>query len=240
MTLDDLLGGLFPAGHRVERGPHGTLSGTASLPDGRAAAVIGIVDQTPLGVDAALVLAGQVLAVVERGGETPIVVLIDTASQNMARRDELLALNEYLAHLAKSLTLAAIQGHRTVGILFGHAAAGAFIATALSTELLVALPGAEPSVMDLPSIARVTKLSLGRLKEMAKSTPIFTPGVDPLFAIGAVGEKWPADRSLAERLAAALRAPARRTDERDHLGLERKGRLQAAGIAERVAKEAIA
>src|SRR5437016_5886355 len=100
-----------------------------------------------------------VLAAVEAGNPAPIVVIVDTASQNMARR-ELLGLNEYLAHLFKSLTLAAMHGHRTVSVLFGHAAAGAFIAAALPSQSLVALPGAEPSVMDLRSISRVTKLPL--------------------------------------------------------------------------------
>jgi malonate decarboxylase gamma subunit len=158
----------------------------------------------------------------------------------MARRDELLGLNEYLAHLAKSLALAAQHGHPTVSVLFGHAAAGAFIATALSSQWLVALPGAEPSVMDLPSISRVTKLPLDQLKELAKSTPIFAPGVAPLFAIGAVTETWSAKEPFAPRLAALLRQPLATSDLRDQIGLERKGRVLAQKIAERVAAEAAA
>src|SRR5271168_3411062 len=152
MTLDEVLASLFPSGHTVERGPSGTLHGTAKVEALGEVTVVGIVGGTPLGVDAAIVLAGHVLAAVEAGSRAPIVVLVDTASQNMARRDELLGLNEHLAHLAKSLALAAMRGHPTVSVLFGHAAAGAFIATALSSESLVALPGAKPSVMDLPSI----------------------------------------------------------------------------------------
>jgi malonate decarboxylase gamma subunit len=158
----------------------------------------------------------------------------------MARRDELLGLNEYLAHLAKSLALAALHGHRTVSVLFGHAAAGAFIATALSSQSLVALAGAEPSVMDLPSISRVTKLPLEQLKELAKTTPIFAPGVEPLFATGAVMEIWAANEPLASRLAALLAQPVSTSDLRDRVGLERKGRLLAQKIAERVAAEAAA
>jgi malonate decarboxylase gamma subunit len=240
MTLDEVLASLFPCGHAVERGPSGTLHGTAKVEGQGEAAVVGIVGGTPLGVDGAILLAGHVLAVVEAGGRAPIVVLVDTASQNMARRDELLGLNEYLAHLAKSLALAAVHGHRTVSILFGHAAAGAFIATALSSQSLVALTGAEPSVMDLPSISRVTKLPLEELKELAKSTPIFAPGVEPLFATGAVAEIWAADEPLASRLAALLRQLAATSDLRDRIGLERKGRLLAQQIAERIAMEAAA
>ena len=238
MTLDDVLTSLFPSGHQVERGPSGTLHGTAKVEGYSKVTVVGIVGGTPLGVDAAILLAGHVLAAVEAGGRAPVIVLVDTSSQNMARRDELLGLNEYLAHLAKSLALAAVHGHRTVSVLFGHAAAGAFIATALSSQSLVALPGAEPSVMDLPSISRVTKLPLADLEELAKSTPIFAPGVEPLFATGAVAETWAADEPFAPRLAALLRQPVATSDLRDRSGLERKGRLLAQQIAERVATEA--
>jgi malonate decarboxylase gamma subunit len=158
----------------------------------------------------------------------------------MACRDELLGLNEYLAHFVKSLALAAIHGNRAVSVLFGHAAAGAFIATALSSQSLLALPGAERSVMDLPSISRVTKLPLEQLTELAKSTPIFAPGVAPLFAIGAVAEIWAADQPLAPRLAALHQQPVATLDPRDRIGLERRGRLLAHKIAERVAAEAAA
>ena len=238
MTLDEVLASLFPSGHSVERGPSGTLHGAAKVDGQGEVTFVGIVDGTPLGVDGTILLAGHVLAAVEAGDRAPIVVLVDTASQNMARRDELLGLNEYLAHLFKSLTLAAVHGHRTVSVLFGHAAAGAFIATLLPSQSLVALPGAEPSVMDLPSISRVTKLPLDQLKELAKSTPIFAPGVAPLFATGAVTEIWSANEPFAPRLAALLQQPVAASDPRDRIGLERKGRLLAKNIAERVAAEA--
>ncbi len=41
---------------------------------------------------------------------------------------------------------------------------------ALATDILFGLPGAAPAVMDLPSIARVTKLPESRLVELAKTT----------------------------------------------------------------------
>ena len=240
MTLDEVLASLFPSGHSVERGPSGTLRGAAKVDGQGEMTVVGIVGGTPLGVDGAILLTGHVLAAVEAGSRAPIVVLVDTASQNMARRDELLGLNEYLAHLVKGLALAAMHGHRTVSVLFGGAAAGAFIATALSSQSLVALAGAEPSVMDLPSISRVTKLPLEQLKELAKSTPIFAPGVEPLFATGAVTETWAENEPLAPRLVALLRQPVGTSDLRDRIGFERKGRLLAKNIAERVAAEAAA
>jgi malonate decarboxylase gamma subunit len=241
MTLDDVLSALFPRGYQIERGPSGTLHGTTRIEGHDKVTVVGISGGTPLGVDGAILLARHVLAAVEAQDRAPIVVLVDTASQNMARRDELLGLNEHLAHLAKSLALAAMQGHQTVSVLFGHAAAGAFIALGLSSQSLVALPDAEPSVMDLPSISRVTKLPLEQLQDLAQSTPIFAPGIEPLFAIGAVTDIWAAgDQPFGKRLAALLQQPAGTSDSRDRIGLERKGRLLAKKIAERVIAEAAA
>jgi len=73
MTLDDLLGLLFPSGHTVERGPSGTVHGTAKVEGQGEVTVIGIAEGTPLGVDGATILAGHILAAVEAGGRAPIV-----------------------------------------------------------------------------------------------------------------------------------------------------------------------
>ena len=233
MTLDEILRSLFPAGHRVE--VHGgVLDGTASLPGGVRADVVGVVDRIPLGIDEAIRLSGAVLQASRRGGDGPILVLVDSDSQRMSKRDELLGLNEYLAHVAKCLTLAAAMGRHTVGLLYGHTAAGAFIATALATRSLVALPGAEPEVMDLPSMARVTKLSLEVLKEKARSTPVFAPGLDNLVQTGVVLRIWDETRSLAEQLVELLDAGLDIGDRRDRLGRDSGGRPKAADVAERV------
>jgi malonate decarboxylase gamma subunit len=138
-----------------------------------------------------------------------------------------------LAEADKALLFAKAQGHRTIGLLYGGSAAGAFIATALSTDTLVALPGAHPAVMDLPSMARVTKLPLDVLKAKAQATPVFAPGLDNLLRTGAIHTVWDADKPLAVQLLAVLAKPSGR-DMRDRLGAERGGRPKAAEIAERV------
>jgi malonate decarboxylase gamma subunit len=147
-------------------------------------------------------------------------------------------LNEYLAHLAKALLLADAQGHPTIGLLYGHSAAGAFIATALATRVLVALPGAHPSVMDLPSVARVTKLSLEKLEAMARSTSVFAPGLDNMIQAGAVQAVLDPARPLGPQIAALVAAGPAAGDTRDALGLERGGRPLAHAIAARVVREA--
>ena len=235
MTLDAILASLFPDGHAVTV-TDGLISGDGPFGAGRLA-VIGIDGDVPLGIEGACHLAGRVLDVVRAGGGTPILVLIDSDSQRMSRRDELLGLNEYLAHLAKALLLADAKGHPTIGLLYGHSAAGAFIATALATRVLAALPGAHPSVMDLPSVARVTKLPLERLEEMARATPVFAPGLDNMVRAGAVQAVLDPARPLAPQVAALI-AEAPPSDTRDALGRERGGRPLAHDIAARVVREA--
>ena len=235
MTLADILTSLFPAGHRVAVSD-GLIRGEASLPGGGTLHVLGIAEETPLGIEGALALAGHVLDIAGKGDGTPLLMLIDSASQRMSRHDELLGLSEYLAHLAKSLLLAEARGHRTVGLLYGGSAAGAFIATALATGTLVALPGARPAVMDLPSMARVTKLSFDVLQAKAETTPVFAPGLDNLAKTGAIHAVWDPAKPLAGQLADLLATPVE-ADHRDRLGAERGARPKAAVIAVRVIAE---
>ena len=232
MMLDDILASLFPEGHDVAN-DHGLLLGSGRLRGGGRAVVIGVTDRTAVGVDEAIRLSRHVLNALEQDGG-PILVLVDSDSQRMSKRDELLGLNEFLAHLAKCLIHADMQGRHTVGLLYGHSAAGAFLATALATRVLVALPGAEPAVMDLPSMSKVTKLSIDVLKGKAKSTPVFAPGLDNLAQTGAVLATWDEKTSLAEQLKALLDHTQNSGDQRDRLGRIRNGRPKAAGIAERV------
>ncbi len=233
MTLDEILDSLFPDGHDVAR-HRGLLTGSGALAGGGRAEVIGIADRTALGIDEALTLSGRVIDAVERGGDGPILVLVDSDSQRMSKRDELLGLNEFLAHLAKCLIHADLVGRPTVGLLYGDTAAGAFIATALATRILVALPGAEPRVMDLPSMSKVTKLPLELLEEKARSTPVFAPGLDNLAQCGGVLATWDAGKPLADQLRSLLDGTSDGADRRDRLGEQRQGRPKAAEIADRV------
>lgn len=232
MTLDDILASLFPGGHDVRK-DQGILLGSGQLRSGGRALVIGVADRTPVGVDEAMRLSRAVLGSLA-DGRGPIVVIVDSDSQRMAKRDELLGLNEFLAHLAKCLIYADMHGRPTIGLLYGHSAAGAFLATALATRALVALPGADPVVMDLPSMSKVTKLPIEILAEKAKSTPIFAPSLANLARTGAVLATWDETVSLAEQLETLLGDTPDTGDRRDVLGKSRNGRPKAADIAERV------
>jgi malonate decarboxylase gamma subunit len=237
MKLAEVLQSLFPLGCNLEAEGR-LIAGLGSLPGGGRIHVLGVTEGAFLGVEEALWLAGRVLEIAGAADRTPILFVVDSGSQRMSRRDELLGLNEYLAHLAKALILAELNGHGSIGLLYGHSAAGAFIATGLAMSILVALPGATPTVMDLPSMARVTKLSIDFLREKAATTAIFAPGLDNLALAGAVLETWDPGTPLDLQLASCLsKLPV--ADVRDRLGQERGGRPKAAAIAARVAKLAL-
>lgn len=235
MTLAEILASLFPDGHDIVL-DHGLLSGRGRRLQASAIVVIGVAERLPLGVEHAVRLSRPILDAVKAASGDPILVLVDSDSQRMSKRDELLGLSEFLAHLAKCLIYAGMKGHPTVGLLYGHTAAGAFIATALATRLLLALPGAEPAVMDLPSMARVTKLPLALLQEKAKSSAVFAPGIENLSLSGGVAAIWDPRISLQLQLRNALDALVRdgERDTRDRLGKARGGRPKAADIAQRV------
>ena len=232
MTLDEILASLFPAGHDV-RNAGGVVFGSGSLRSGSRALVIGVANRTPLGVDDAIRLSTHVLQSLA-SDNGPILVVVDSDSQRMSKRDELLGLNEFLAHLAKCLIHADLHGRPTIGLLYGHSGAGAFLATALATRVLVGLAGADPVVMDLPSMSKVTKLSVDVLKDKAKSTPVFAPGLDNLAQTGAVHVIWEAAVPLCDQLDALLTALPESEDRRGLLGKQRGGRPKAHEIAERV------
>ena len=236
MTPAEILASLFPSGHSVSA-EGDLLFGQGTSPGGTVVHVVGATARAPIGIDQAIRLSAAVLEIARSDDATPILFLVDSASQRMSRRDELLGLSEYLAHLAKSLLLAEARGHRTIGLLYGGSAAGAFIATALACGTLVALPGAHPEVMDLASMARVTKLPIEVLEAKAKTTPVFAPGLDNLVSVGGIATVWDADESLADQLQALLVRP-REGDDRAALGEARGGRPKSARIAGEVAAAA--
>lgn len=238
MLLNEVLSSLFPGGHDVVV-EDSLLSGSGQLGQAGRAQVIGVSGRAAVGVDQALLLAERVLDIVRQQQPAPLLVLVDSDSQRMSKRDEMLGLSQFLAHLATCLRYADARGHHTVGMLYGHTAAGAFIATALATRTLLALPGADPAVMDLPSMARVTKLPLAVLEEKARATPVFAPGLDNLARTGAIAAVLDPAASLADQVIRALHDAAS-ADTRDQAGRERGGRPKAADIAARVHDAALA
>jgi malonate decarboxylase gamma subunit len=238
MTLAEVAAALFGKTHNVGADAAGIVRGAGSLTSGREVNVVGIANGEPLGIEAALAIAQETLDIMGRSPGGAILILVDSGSQLMSRREELLGLNEALGHLIKVLRAAASGGHPTVGLLYGGSTGGALIATGLATSWLAALTRAQPSVMQLQAMARVVKLSLDKLEGLAADTPVFAPGIGNFASMGAVHAVWDEGSDLGLQLEQVLARGINGEDERARLGAERGGRTKAAVIIERIVAEA--
>ena len=230
MELTPLLDALFPLGHAVTRDDD-VLGGTATTAAGEVT-VIGTANKLEVGVDHALALAATVLASTRAHPQRPIVMLVDTAGQRLARRDEMLGINSYFAHLARTLDLARRRGAPLVSLVYGESVSGGFLSFGLMADRIFALPEAQVRVMDLRAMARVTKQPLEKLQALSQSSPVFAPGVENYVRMGAVEAVWEGD--LAQALVDALQ-PQVIGDQRRNRGAERGGRLLARDVAAAVA-----
>src|SRR3954466_10568629 len=148
MDAKTLLERLFPDGREIHfDGIY--FSGTGRCA-GTDVAVIGTVDNTPIGIELAYRMAGAVLDVVRNHPGRPILLLVDTQGQRLSHRDELLGINGYIAHLPKCLVLARGQEHRVVGVVFSEVVGGGFLVRSMLAEPWSALREAEIPVLNLP------------------------------------------------------------------------------------------
>ena len=238
MSDPKILDRLFGIGaHDIRINGH-FISGSAIVA-GQTVAVIGTWDAAAVDVELALSVSRAVLQVVSEDAKVStrprtIIFIADTQGQELARRQELLGLNGYFAHVARCVDLARRQGHRTLTIIHGQAVSGGFLAFGMLADRVCALPGAQVRVMDLTAMSRVTKIPIERLQDLAKDSPVFAPGADNYWRMGAVHEMWTEDADVwIAQLAQALTA-MHSEDRRDHraeLGAERGGRMLAAKVA---------
>ena len=231
MIWTELLNRLFTDQHQVTCTEE-LLRGSAQL-DGATLALVGTTGHAAIGVELALAQARAVLDTVRDHPGRAILLLVDTQGQRLRRRDELLGINRYMAHMGLCIELARQRGHRVLGLVYDQALSGGFITSGLIADACYALPEAEIRVMRLPAMARVTKIDEARLAELAESNPVFAPGVENYVAMGGVRALWRGD--LAAQLRAAL-ADTPTTDERARDGARRGGRQWAASVAQRVAQ----
>jgi malonate decarboxylase gamma subunit len=224
--------GLFDRGHDIVATGN-LLSGSGHCGD-TVFAVVGSTNHAEIGVELTLAMAKRVVATMRDHPGRPILFLVDTQGQRLRHRDELLGIHRYMAHLAQCVEVARARGHRVLALVYDQALSGGFLASGMMADLCAALPEAEIRVMNLPAMARVTRLPEERLRALAETSPVFAPGAENYVQMGAIDALW--DGDLAAHLLAALRDAAT-IDTRRELGRVRGGRKLAATIAERTANE---
>ncbi|MDE2258921.1 MAG: biotin-independent malonate decarboxylase subunit gamma [Betaproteobacteria bacterium] len=227
-----LLDRLFPMGHAIAQEGL-VLRGWGETKQGRVH-VIGTTDHAAIDTRIALTLSDAVLKAIAADGSDPrpIVFIADTQGQALSRREELLGLHGYFAHLARCVNLARQQGHRLVTLIDGEAVSGGFLAFGLLADCIVALPGAEVRVMDLRAMARITRIPFERLTELAQISPVFAPGAENYWRMGGIHALWTEAEDWSEQLLVLLQGNPE--DERARLGAERGGRMLAAIVAQQV------
>ncbi|KAA0686447.1 biotin-independent malonate decarboxylase subunit gamma [Neorhizobium sp. P12A] len=230
MIVKDLADRLFPDGHSITF-ENEFFYGVGCLQEKRIN-IIGTRERALIGVDLALRIASQIVMVMRDHPGSTILLLVDTAGQKMSRRDELLGLNGYIAHVAKCLEVARGRGHKILGLVSGEAVSAGFLSTSMLADACYALPGAEVRVMNLKAMSRVTKIPVERLELLSERSPVFAPGVSNYFAMGAIAEIW--DGDLSKALVEALGADLGSADRRRQYGEERRGRSLAKIVSDRV------
>lgn len=234
MNWEKLVNGLFPAGHSVIRAGE-MLRGEGKV-NGAAVAVIGTTNHAYIGVELALALAGEILKVIRSFPKRPILFLVDTRGQRLSRRDELLGINSYLAHLSSSVALARVRHHRVIGLAYDEAVSGGFLAGGMMAEITAALPEACVRVMDTTAMAKVMRIPLERMHELASNSSMFATEAESLHKLGGIAEIW--NGNLAEHLQNVLKSPPETVDGRAEKGYARGGRLYAAPVISRVCNHA--
>ena len=230
MSWQAIAAGLFPAGHQIVQDGD-FLSGHADVA-GQEIAVIGSCNHAEIGVEIALRQAQAILNVVRDHPRRPILLLLDTQGQRLRHRDEMLGINSFMAHLAKCVQLARQQGHLVLALVYEQALSGGFLSTGLMADACYALPSASIRVMDLAAMARITKIPLARLQELAQSNPVFAPGAENFQRMGGLAALWPDDLETA--LQQALQMTAQQQDHRALWGQERGGRTHAHAVMQAI------
>jgi len=228
MNINEVLDKLFPSGHSVEVKEH-IVYGEAQTASGKIS-VIGT-NETYIGIEEILKLGDCFSEVMKKHPGRPILMLVDNNGQRMALKEELLGLSQYIANLVKFQDCARRAGHKLISLVYGNSIAGGFIAFGLCAGRTYALKGANTSVMNLPAIARVTKLKLEYLEELSKSVPVFAPGCENFHKMGGIQEIW--EDNLPACLEKAL-AEDDSEDNRTELGMKRGGRVMAKKIIESI------
>lgn len=229
MTLQDTLSKLFPAGQHIESDGN-VFSGEGQTAAGTVA-IIGTDNNTTVGIKEILQLSRCFIRIMQENPGRPILMLVDNNGQKMALEDELLGLNQYIAHLIKLQDQARRRGHKVIALVYGNSIAGGFIAFGLCAGHTYALSDANTSVMALPAVARVTKLPLEYLEKLSLTVPVFAPGVNNFYQTGGLESIWSGD--LNSCLEQALTAD-QSNDRRAGLGEQRGGRKLAIEVMRKV------
>jgi malonate decarboxylase gamma subunit len=227
--IDKVCDQLFPLGYEITK-KDDTVFGFAKTSKSKVA-LIGTINQAAIGVDLAFELSDRVIHIIQNYPKIPIIILVDTQGQKLSKRDELLGNASYLSHLSKCFELARSHGHQIISIIYNEAVSGGYLVLGLIADCSFALSTAQIRVMALPAMSRITLIPLDKLKDLCKSSPIFAPGPENYYKLGAIQKID--DKNISQSIENILGIKITE-DNRAKLGYERGGRTLTYSIIESI------
>jgi biotin-independent malonate decarboxylase gamma subunit len=161
-----------------------------------------------------------------------IVLIVDTPGNGPGKQEEIIGMNKSTGAYQMALAEARKAGHPIVALVVGRAISGGFLCHGMQADHVLSLAsgfGTLIHVMPITSIARITKLDIEWLQELAGNNPVFAPGPDFFYKLGGVEELIDSIEEMRERVTAhvaEVRA-AKITGKDEELGPWGRGELGA-------------
>jgi malonate decarboxylase gamma subunit len=184
--------------------PGSLRAGEIALDDGSAAALVAVVPDADarfprarsgeVGLEEGWGLARAVTALVDADASAPtrrpIVIVVDVPSQAYGYVEELVGIHQALAASTNAVASARLAGHPVVALVVGKAISGAFLATGLQANRIVALDhdGIAVQVMSKQSAARITRRTIAELDAAADAIPATAYDGASFAKLGAVAD----------------------------------------------------
>jgi biotin-independent malonate decarboxylase gamma subunit len=133
----------------------------------------------------------------------PLVLIVDTPGNGAGKQEEIFGMNKATGAYQMALAEARKAGHPIVAIVVGRAISGGFLCHGLQVDHVLSLSqkfNTMIHVMPITSIARITKLDIEWLQELAENNPVFAAGPDYFYKLGGVEELIDSIEAMRERI----------------------------------------
>lgn len=134
-----------------------------------------------------------------------LLLIVDTPGNGPGKLEEIFGMNKATGAYQLALAEARKAGHPIVALVVGRAISGGFLCHGLQADRILSLSpkfGTLVHVMPLTSIARITKLDIEWLQELAENNPVFAAGPDFFYRLGGIEELIDSIEAMRERFIA--------------------------------------
>ena len=184
------------------------------------------------------------------GEKRPLLLIVDTPGNGAGKQEEIFGMNKATGAYQMALAEARKVGHPIVAVVVGRAISGGFLCHGLQADHILSLAAEFETmihVMPITSIARITKLDIEWLQDLAEDNPVFAAGPDYFYKLGGVEEIIDNIAAMRERIIFHIKQVreaklAGKWDElgpwgRGQLSVVRGGRMARSMVIETMNKE---